>query len=92
MIKRKLITAFCMTFFMSCGMSLIMLLLNAGIPDAFITTWLKSWAVAFVFAFLLTNIISPIVLAKIVPFIMGDENRNQTEKPMAVPVENEYSV
>ncbi|MDL2261714.1 DUF2798 domain-containing protein [Methanimicrococcus sp. OttesenSCG-928-J09] len=88
MVKRKLITAFCMTFFMSCGMSLIMLLMNAGLPDPFLTTWLKAWAIAFVFAFLLTNIISPIVLTKIVPFIMGDNHQAAAENMRAVPAES----
>ncbi|MBZ3935360.1 DUF2798 domain-containing protein [Methanimicrococcus blatticola] len=88
MVKRKLITAFCMTFFMSCGMSLIMLLMNAGLPDPFLTTWFKAWAIAFVFAFLLTNIISPIVLTKIVPFIMGDNRQAAAENMTAVPAES----
>lgn len=66
MIKRETATKLCMVFFMSCGMSLIELVINTGrVPT--LLHWLEAWAVAFVFAFILTSFVTPMVLTKIIP-------------------------
>lgn len=90
MIKRETATKFCMVFFMSCGMSLIELTVNSGVPT--LSTWLEAWVIAFVFAFILTSFVTPLVLTKIIPTLYKDSmsghapSQNTAVQTTAAPV------
>ncbi|WNY23645.1 hypothetical protein MmiHf6_09540 [Methanimicrococcus hongohii] len=78
MIKRETATKLCMVFFMSCGMSLLQMIINTKqIPTLF--DWLGSWAISFVLAFILTSFVTPMVLTKILPAIYKDNTQRNMQ-------------
>ncbi len=83
MIKRETATKLCMVFFMSCGMSLIELTINTGQMPTLLH-WLEAWAVAFVFAFILTSFVTPMVMTKIIPALY----KNNVPGRGSIPVQN----
>jgi hypothetical protein len=55
------VQAFFMALIMSCFMSLVISLFNAGLVNDFLYIWLKSWGFAFIVGFPTFILVSPVV-------------------------------
>lgn len=61
-----------MALLMSCVMSLVITVFNVGFVDQIMNIWLKAWGMAFVVAFPVVVLISPVV-KKLVSIIIDNE-------------------
>ena len=50
-----------MALFMSCIMSFVISVLNVGFVNNILLIWLKAWAFAFIVAFPVVTMVSPVV-------------------------------
>jgi len=68
----KIVFSFFMALLMSCIMSFVISLFNVGMVANIITIWLQAWGFAFVVAFPVVIIISPLV-HKLVSIVLHEE-------------------
>ncbi|WP_259366664.1 MULTISPECIES: DUF2798 domain-containing protein [unclassified Colwellia] len=61
-----------MALLMSCIMSFVISIFNVGLVKNIVDIWLKAWSFAFIIAFPVIIIISPIV-HKLVSFVLHEE-------------------
>ncbi|WMN59620.1 DUF2798 domain-containing protein [Pseudoalteromonas xiamenensis] len=77
MIPRKyenLLFPFLMALFMSCIMSFVITVMNAGFVNHLLTIWLRAWAGAFVVAFPTILVVGPMV-RRLAAWLLTDETR-----------------
>jgi hypothetical protein len=68
----KIVFSFFMALLMSCIMSFVISLFNVGMVANIITIWLQAWGFAFVVAFPVVIIISPLV-HKLVSIVLHED-------------------